>query len=158
MTAMAQPDDHPGTIARPPLIFLAFLLFGIALQLASPYPVLGGWLRPVLALPAIGAGIALMVAAVRSFRAAGTNIPTPLPALALVTTGPYRYSRNPMYLSMSLIYLGLACAMDSLWMLLLFLPLQMLLHVGVIQAEETYMAAKFGGAYRRYRSRVRRWF
>lgn len=157
MTALAQRDDHPETIARPPLIYLAFLIFGAALQLTSPYPVLSDWLRPVLALPAILAGIVLMAAAVRSFRAAGTNIPTPLPARALVATGPYRYTRNPMYLAMSLIYLGLVCAMNSLWMLLLFLPLHLLLHTGVIQAEEAYLASKFGDAYRRYCHRVRRW-
>lgn len=157
MSTLTADDDRPSVIARPPLIFLTFLLFAAALHLVSPFPLMAEWLRPVLALPALACGILLMLSAVRRFRDAGTNIPTPMPTLRLVTGGVYRYSRNPMYLSLSLIYLGFAAGLNSLWALLLFLPLQLILHVGVILREEAYMAEKFGLAYQRYRARVPRW-
>lgn len=157
MNAIADTPDSPGVIARPPLIFLAFLVFGTALHLLSPFPLLSDWLRPVLALPMFAGGASVMAAAVQCFRRAGTNIPTPMPARRLVTAGIYRYSRNPMYLSLSLVYLGVALAENSLWLLLLFLPLQLILHVGVILREEAYLADRFGFDYQRYRARVPRW-
>lgn len=158
MSVLAHGAEGRERIGRPPLIFVSFLVFGAVLQFASPYPVLSDWLRAVLALPAIVSGMALLASASRSFRTAGTGSRVHWPARVLVTAGPYRYSRNPMYLSMSLIYLGLAFAMNSLWALLLMVPLHLLLHVDVIQAEEASLEARFGEAYRRYSHRVRRWF
>jgi protein-S-isoprenylcysteine O-methyltransferase Ste14 len=93
----------------------------------------------------------------RRFSAAGTNIPPTLPTTALVVTGPYRWSRNPLYLAMILVYVGLGIAALSLWALLLAVPLVLLLNYGVIIREEAYLERKFGADYRAYRERVRRW-
>ena len=97
------------------------------------------------------------MAGVRRLRAAATNISTDLPATALVVDGIYGWSRNPLYLAMTLTYIGLAIAAGSVWAIALLLPLLVLMHVGVISREERYLEREFGDAYRQYKSRVRRW-
>ena len=153
----SQQTDRPDVIARPPLIYAGFLLAGATLERLWPT----AWPSTAIQLPAgallIAAGIALMTWAARQFRAAGTNIPTPLPATTLVTSGPYGLTRNPMYVAFNLIYLGVAAAVDSLWLLYLWLPLMAVMQLGVVWGEERYMARKFGAAYDDYRVRVRRW-
>ena len=102
-------------------------------------------------------GVLIGIAGVRGLRAAATNISTDLPATALVVDGIYGRSRNPLYLAMTLIYIGLAIAAGSGWAIALLLPLLVLMHVGVIAREEGYLEQKFGDMYRQYKSRVRRW-
>jgi len=98
-----------------------------------------------------------MTLAIRQFGAAGTNVPTPLPAKAVVTTGLYSYSRNPIYCSMILIYSGLAIGAASVWSFVLLVPVLLLIRYGVIAREERYLDGKFGAPYIEYRARVRRW-
>jgi protein-S-isoprenylcysteine O-methyltransferase Ste14 len=95
--------------------------------------------------------------AILAFRRAGTS-PNPWrPTTAMVTGGPYRLSRNPMYLGFTLLYLGAACWANSLW-LLLFLPVILaLMQQLVILREERYLERRFGAEYVGYRNRVRRW-
>jgi protein-S-isoprenylcysteine O-methyltransferase Ste14 len=105
----------------------------------------------------ISAGFGLLGWAITSFRRAGTNVPTNRPALALVVTGPYRFSRNPIYVGGTLAYLGLALAVDGVWLAALLAPFLLILRYGVIAREERYLEAKFGAAYRAYTQNVRRW-
>jgi protein-S-isoprenylcysteine O-methyltransferase Ste14 len=84
-------------------------------------------------------------------------VPTWMPTTALVTGGPYRISRNPIYLALTLVYLGLALAWGSLWPVVLLAPLLIVMRYGVIGREERYLEARFGDAYRAYRAAVRRW-
>ena len=154
---LTNPRDTPGVIAPPPLILLGFVLLGLALD----------WLRPAAFLPsavqyAVGAALialalALAAAAIVCFTRAGTNVPTRQPATALVVAGPYRFSRNPIYVGMILLVLGIGVMVDSVWLIGLALPFAFVLRYGVIAREERYLAAKFGDAYRAYRERVRRW-
>ena len=102
-------------------------------------------------------GLLIGIAGVRGLRAAATNISTDLPATALVVDGIYGWSRNPLYLAMTLAYIGLAIAAGSAWAIGLLVPLLVLMHVGVISREEEYLERKFGGMYREYKSRVRQW-
>lgn len=151
--------DTPNVIVLPPLIFLGSLALAALLEAILPLPLLP--LAPALgygwgALLVLG-GLILLLLGARRFRAAGTNIPPTLPATALVVTGPYRWTRNPLYLAMILVYLGLGVVALSLWTLLLAVPLVLLLTYGVIIREEAYLERKFGGDYRAYRARVRRW-
>jgi protein-S-isoprenylcysteine O-methyltransferase Ste14 len=88
---------------------------------------------------------------------AGSNVPTRLPTTTIVDTGPYRFTRNPIYLGMVLGLIGLAIASNSLWLLLTLVPFVLVIRYGVVAREEAYLQRKFGDAYRRYRSRVRRW-
>jgi protein-S-isoprenylcysteine O-methyltransferase Ste14 len=91
------------------------------------------------------------------FIRAGTNIPTNRPTTALVTAGPYRFSRNPIYIALTLLYLGIALAVDSAWIAGLIVPVLIAIRYGVIAREESFLEQKFGAAYRDYKARVRRW-
>jgi protein-S-isoprenylcysteine O-methyltransferase Ste14 len=156
---MASTSDTPGVVAPPPLLFLGVLAAGLALDFTM--------LRVPTGLPGflrLGAGAALVVAAgaliagaLGRFRRAGTRAEPWRPSTALVTDGVYRFSRNPMYLAMVLLYPGSALALDSVVALILLPPLLALVQVGVITREERYLEEKFGEDYRRYRASVRRW-
>lgn len=156
---MASTGDNPGVIAPPPLLFGGALAIGAALDF--------GLLRVSTGLAAplrLGAGAvlvaaagALAVAAFGRFRRAGTAVEPWRPSTALVTGGVYRFTRNPIYLALALLYLGLALAMDSVLTVLLLMPLLALVKVGVVAREERYLEGKFGDEYRRYKGSVRRW-
>jgi protein-S-isoprenylcysteine O-methyltransferase Ste14 len=95
--------------------------------------------------------------AIKTFKEAGTNVPPNMPATTIVTTGPFKYSRNPMYLSMLVLYAGMAMLADAPLMLLLTGGLFAVLNNKVIKAEESYLEAKFGEDYLAYKARVHRW-
>ncbi len=157
----AEPADVAGVIAPPPLIYGGFLLVGIALNLAWPMAIVGRDLpdeaRYAIAAVLGGLGLAIAMAALLQFHKAGTAVHPHHPTSALVTTGLYRYSRNPIYVAQTAIYLAIAVLADNWWALILILPTLMLIHGGVIVREEAYLERIFGEAYRAYRSGVRRW-
>jgi protein-S-isoprenylcysteine O-methyltransferase Ste14 len=124
-------------------------LFPIGRLLSLPARLLGVFL--------IAASGALAIPAKRAMRRAGTNINPKLPATAMVTDGPFRYTRNPLYLSLAALYAGLALLIGAVWPLVWLVPLMILVHWGVVRREERYLEAKFGDAYRAYKARVRRW-
>jgi len=149
--------DNPGVVARPPLIYAAALLLVLVCRWFWPMPIsaqpVAFW--PGLALAAVGIGTAIWGR--RTMQAAGTNINPVLPAKAIVSSGPFRFSRNPLYLSLTLIYLGLILAFNTWWGLVALAPLLVIMHRGVVLREERYLEQKFGQSYRQYRSRVRRY-
>ena len=152
-----------GVIARPPLLFLAALLLGFALDhlLHLPFPVARtGWVHWISAINAsalILMGIAVFAASIRNFSRAGTPVPGNQPTLALVTTGIHGWSRNPIYVGMFLMYCGIGVGVRSPWILILTLPLAITIRWGVVAREEAYLERRFGDAYRDYKARVRRW-
>jgi len=151
--------DVAGVIALPPLIFLGFLAAAVVLEAVVPLPLLAAHVFPRYlsgAALAVG-GFVLIAMGTRRFLAAGTNIPPTLPTTALVVDGIYRRTRNPLYLGMTLVYLGLGVAAASLWTIGLVVPLIWVINVGVVAREERYLERKFGDAYRFYKARVRRW-
>jgi protein-S-isoprenylcysteine O-methyltransferase Ste14 len=158
-----EPEEHfhdkPGVIAPPPLIYGGVLALTLLLDWLMGDPSLGlgyDW-RMMIALLFIIAGFFLIAVAAVSFRKAKTNIEPSKPAMALVTTGVYAFSRNPIYVGMALGYIGLSFLADSV-LSLVTLPLAIaIMHYGVIKREEHYLEVKFGQAYRDYRDRVRRW-
>jgi protein-S-isoprenylcysteine O-methyltransferase Ste14 len=141
----------------PPLFYVAGFLAGIALELAFPIAALPLALAVSAGLIGGGLWLALDGLAMLGFRRAGTSMVPMRPTTALVTSGPYRFTRNPMYVGMAFLYAALALALGVIWALAV-LPL-VLLAVDrlVIAREERYLEAKFGEAYREYKSRVRRW-
>jgi protein-S-isoprenylcysteine O-methyltransferase Ste14 len=151
--------EVPGVIALPPLIFLGFLAAAAVLEAIMPLPVaVAHSLARYVAGAVLAAGGFVMIATgTRRFAAAGTNVPPTLPTTALVVDGIYRRTRNPLYLGLSLIYLGLGVAAGSLWAIGLLVPLLWVINVGVVKREERYLERKFGDAYRDYKARVRRW-
>lgn len=152
--------DIPGVIAPPPLIFLGFLIAGIALEYLAVRTQgldMPGSLRWTVVALFLLAGGGLIAAALGRFKAAGTPAPPWQPTTAFVVQGVYRWTRNPMYLGMTLAYLGLTVAANAPVALWLFIPLIMTIHYGVIAREERYMADKFGVPYVNYAHNVPRW-
>jgi protein-S-isoprenylcysteine O-methyltransferase Ste14 len=147
-------------IARPPLLFLAALLLGLALNhlLSLPTPIPRTDPHRIVAAIMTFAGAAMFVAGVRSFFSAATPVQGSKPTRTLVTTGIYGWSRNPIYVGMLLIYVGIGIAVRSPWILVLALPLAIIIRYGVIAREESYLERRFGDAFRNYKARVRRWF
>jgi protein-S-isoprenylcysteine O-methyltransferase Ste14 len=157
VTAGEAAPDHAGVIARPPFIYLGAFLVVLVARWFAPMPIFA----PSIALTL---GLALVVVAVataswgrRTMKAAGTNINPALPATMIVTSGPFRFCRNPLYVSLTLLYLGLTTAVNTWWGLVFLAPLLLIMHVGVVLREERYLEQKFGDTYRAYRSRVRRY-
>ena len=101
--------------------------------------------------------LALFAWAIATITRAGSNVPTNRPTTSIVDTGPYRFTRNPIYLGMMLALVGLAIAFDSLWPLVTLVPFALVIRYGVVAREEAYLERMFGEVYRRYRARVRRW-
>jgi len=149
--------DHPQVVAIPPLIYAGAFGLGLILEGVGRTDVPGAALRFGLGGALLVLGFGFMGAALRAFRAAGTHVEVYLPATALVTAGPYRATRNPIYIGMTLAYLGAGLLADSLWILALALPALVIMHYGVVLREEAYLAATFGEPYRRYARSVRRW-
>jgi protein-S-isoprenylcysteine O-methyltransferase Ste14 len=95
--------------------------------------------------------------AIATMTKAGSNVPTYRPTTTIVESGPYRFTRNPIYLGMMATLAGLAIAFDDLWLLMMLVPFAIVIRYGVVAREEVYLERKFGDVYRDYRSRVRRW-
>jgi protein-S-isoprenylcysteine O-methyltransferase Ste14 len=149
-----------GVIARPPLLFLAALLLGFVFDRLLPLPTPGpgrDWVDWTVAGTLIVIGIGLAASGIRNFSRAATPVPTNEPTRALVTTGIHGWSRNPIYLGLFLVYIGIVIAVGSPWALILTLPLAVTIRYGVVAREEAYLEQRFSGAYRDYKARVRRW-
>jgi len=149
--------DNPGVIAFPPFIFASCAGVGILLHYVFPIHVMrhSTSVTVGVSLSVVSAGLAIWAA--RAMKAAGTNIRPDRPSLAIVKTGPYRFTRNPMYLSLTLLQLAIGFGLDDWVPLLLAVPLILIFHFGVILREERYLAAKFGEPYLAYKREVRRW-
>jgi protein-S-isoprenylcysteine O-methyltransferase Ste14 len=154
------PRDHAGVLVPPPLIFLVLFLIGFWLERRSPWPIRVGAERAlaIAGIVAIGLAITLGLSAVATFRRRGTTIlPVRRSTRAIVDDGPYRLTRNPMYVSMAIAYIGGALSLNSVWPLLLLPIVLAIIDRYVIAREERYLRGKFGEAYEAYMRRVRRW-
>lgn len=167
-------DEHDGggpaiagVIARPILMFPAALLLGFALEHLVPLlPFiprisLERWIGAGIAGALALIGIAIFAAGVRGFKRAETPLPTNQPVRALVTTGVYRWTRNPIYLAFFLVYCGIGLddyfVHGGPWILTFVVPLALIMRYGVVAREEAYLEQRFGNAYRDYKAHVRRW-
>lgn len=148
--------DSAGIPLFPPLIYVAAFLLGVVLEFPIPTPDLPLPLAIGIGIVGVVVWVALDPAAMRTFRQAGTEVPPNRPTTALVRAGPYRVSRNPMYLGMLLLYAALALAFGVLWALALLPVVFLVLDRLVVPREEAYLERKFGDDYRAYRKQVRR--
>jgi protein-S-isoprenylcysteine O-methyltransferase Ste14 len=156
---MADTADTANVIVRPPIAWALAVLAGLALNWLMPLPFLpaavsAGWLGGAIVF---ALALALAAWAIATMTRVGSNVPTNMPTTTIVDTGPYRFTRNPIYLGMVLGLIGLAIAFNSLWLLMTLVPFALVIRYGVITREEVYLERKFGDIYRRYRARVRRW-
>jgi len=151
--------DHAGVLIPPPLLYLIPIAIAMLLHSRRPWPIADAWLALTLwGAVVFATGVAIGATSVFNFRKANTTIlPMGRPTTAIVAHGPYRFTRNPMYLGMACGYLGISLMLNNLWALL-FMPLAVaVIDWFVIRREERYLAGKFGEPYREYCSRVRRW-
>ena len=144
-------------IVRPPWVYLGAIALGLLLQFAWPVRLVSRAVSVPLGGSLVFVAVALFLYAVRTFRTAGTPVPGNRPTTTIVRTGPYRCSRNPIYLSFSLLQLGVAFWANSLWLLVTLMPAVGLMSFMVIPREERYLETRFPSNYLPYKAAVRRW-
>ncbi|MBV9278591.1 MAG: isoprenylcysteine carboxylmethyltransferase family protein [Chloroflexi bacterium] len=149
--------DAPGVIAPPPLVYLGGLLVGFALQRLLPAPRQPRTVTRPMGGALLVTGVALAAWFITAFRRAGTPVDPRQTPTALVTTGPYRITRNPGYLALALVYSGITLVAGAFWPLLLLVPTLIVIDRGVIAREERYLEVKFGDEYIELKGRTRRW-
>jgi protein-S-isoprenylcysteine O-methyltransferase Ste14 len=150
-------QDAPGVVALPPLVYALGLAAGLGLEALLPSATILEEVRWPAGGVLLATGMLLGPWFLVTFWRAGTPVDVGKPTTALVTHGPFRLSRNPGYLSLALIYLGIAVLASALWALATLVPTLAVIQIGVIQREERYLERKFGEEYRRYKSRIRQW-
>ena len=154
---MADEQDTPSIRVPPPPIYLLALLLGLLLDRRAHVPFLPRGVARLLGWPLVGGGVALVAWFIRTMRGADTTLDVNKPVSRLVQNGPFRYSRNPGYLSLTMLYAGIAFLRNALWAIL-FLPLVVyVIQREVIEREERYLERSFGEEYLAYKARVRRW-
>lgn len=160
---MTTPDaaDTPGLMMPPPVFLLIALVLAVALEWLLGLSFLAA---PGLASPQVWIGLLVLIVAIvlpisgfRTFTREGTNVNPFQPALKLVTSGPYRFTRNPMYLGMVLFLLGLSLIFSLEWGLILTPLLWLTYDRLVVAREEAYLSRKFGEPYDAFLGRTRRW-
>lgn len=149
--------DRSGVKVPPPLIYVAGFLVGIVVELLFPISALPLPLALAAACTGLAIWLALDGAAMLQFRSARTSMIPMKPSTALVTSGPYRVTRNPMYVGMAVLYAALALALGVIWALAILPFVLLAVDRLVIAREEPYLERKFGDEYRQYKGRVRRW-
>jgi protein-S-isoprenylcysteine O-methyltransferase Ste14 len=146
--------DTAQVMVRPLLAWGLAVIAGFALNWLVPLPILpAAWIGAMVFFLAL----VLFIWAVVTITTAGSNVPTNLPTTTIVERGPFRFTRNPIYLAMFLGLVGMAIAFGNFWLLLMLAPFVVVIRYGVVAREEAYLDRKFGDVYRGYRSRVRRW-
>ena len=155
---MTEAADSSNAIIRPPIAWALAFVAGLALDLLYPLRFVPASIPAALVGGAVfAAGFALAIWAIVTIRKAGSRIETTKPTTAIVAGGPYRFTRNPVYIGMFLGQTGLAIGFDSLWVLAMLVPFYLVIRYGVVAREEAYLTRKFGAVYLDYMSRVRRW-
>ncbi len=149
--------EGPGLRIHPPVVYLLALLVAIGLNYLWPISFLPRWWGVVLGIVVIALGAAIMPAVVSRFRRFRTAFDPHKPASALITDGPYRFSRNPAYIALTLWYLGLGPVLNNAWILLLAILPVLVMDQWAIPREERHLEERFGQDYVRYKARVRRW-
>jgi len=154
---MVNEKDNPSVIAPPPLIFLSGLLVGGFISWLYPFAFLPTTFSIIAGVLLALVGLGFIAAAFVKMRRARTNVEPWKPTTAIIDDGVYGISRNPIYLGMILIYLGVSFLFNSFWFLPPLAPVLFLMRHGVILREERYLERKFGGEYLDYKNRVGRW-
>lgn len=159
---MNQPGARPGTlhagvVAPAPVMYAAAMALGLAAEFTLPTVPMPRTVTLWLGGAVIVLSIPIVVSAIMALARARTAFDARKPATALVSDGAFHYSRNPTYLALTLLYVGIALVLGSPWVLLMGVPAVALTQWGVVLREERYLEAKFGEEYRRYKTNVRQW-
>ena len=152
--------DHPKLPILPPFAYFLPFLAGVALHhIVGADRIPRAWVPPMrlLGCALIAVGAAINISGWLAFHRAGTPVFPHKPTIAIVKDGPYRFTRNPLYLSLAIAYLGVALLLGYFWPLIFFPVAVFLVDRSIIPREEQYLEGKFGAEYTRYRDSVRRW-
>ena len=161
------PQDHSGSdatqevanlgMARPPLVYGAAIATGLLLELGWPLPFLPRIVAALLGSLLVVVAVVVFLYSMREFQTAGTPVPGNKPTTVIVRTGPYRFSRNPIYLAFSIFQLGIASWVSSVWLIVTLIAAVAVMASVVIPREERYLERRFGADYLDYKRSVRRW-
>jgi protein-S-isoprenylcysteine O-methyltransferase Ste14 len=157
MESASRAPASAGVRVPPPLIYLGGLAVGFALEALLPGSSVPDAVQWILGGVLLVAGVALLGSFNTAFHRKGTAVEPWKPTTAIVTTGPYRLTRNPAYLGMALVYIGIALLADALWVLAPLPVVLLIIDRAVIAREERYLERKFGHEYLDYKGRARRW-
>jgi protein-S-isoprenylcysteine O-methyltransferase Ste14 len=151
--------DHPGVKFPPPIVYAVAVLGGWWLNRFWPLPVrtVAGGTLAVLAWALAAAALVLLATPAVLFIRNHTSILPMRPSSALVAAGPYRFTRNPMYLGMALLTMALGLWLNTWWIIVLLMPALLIVQRFVIAREEAYLRRRFGAEYDAYTRQVRRW-
>lgn len=152
---MNRNHEHAGVIAPPPVLFLAGIASGFFLNRWTSWHALPS--LPLIGTIVSAIGILLAGWSSITMTRAGTPVNPHRPVIRVVRHGPYRWSRNPIYVAMALVVFGIALATGDVWMVVTLVPVLVLVHYGVVLREEAYLGKKFGEPYQQYCQEVRRW-
>lgn len=160
MSSRGEFQDRTGVRVFPPLVYAGGLLAGGLVQHFWPFAIVPAGSAGLLrggGIVVIGITSALALWAVYAMRAVGTSPNPARPTTALTFAGPYRFTRNPMYLAFSLMSAGVAGVANALWPLLYVPIIVLVIQRTAIRPEERYLADKFGPEYLAFKARVPRW-
>ena len=156
---MENKKDHPGIYVPPPIVYA--LIFLVAVFIQKKLPIDDSLFRQQLT-KVVGAGLLIialffLIRSLRQFLLSKNTLVTIMPANSLQTNGIYNITRNPMYMGLAIVYLGISCLIGNWWNIILFPLLLLLIQEYMIKREEKYLERRFGQAYLAYKSKVRRW-
>lgn len=149
--------DNPGVAAPPPLIYLIALVAGLVVNRIYSARLLPRSVPRSSGLSLVLGGFLIGLLGLREMRRVETNVSPYKPSTGIVASGPYRFTRNPIYVGFTLMYLGISALANALWPVLLLPGVLTLMNRGVIDREEAYLERKFGEEYLSYKERARRW-
>lgn len=149
--------DNPGVIAPPPVIYAVPLAVGWYVNSLDPFPMMPPLYAKWIGIALIGVAIVLMLLAGLQFSRRHTSMIPYRPTTAIIQSGPFRVTRNPIYLADTVCYVGVAILLNTAWPLLVLPLVLLVMHHGVILREERYLEQKFGDEYNSYKMSVRRW-
>jgi len=156
---MENKKDNPGVYIPPPLFYVVIFLAALFLQ--NKFPINAILFRgqgfKILGIIFIFIALFFLIKSLRQFIQSKNTVVTMLPASSLQTAGIYRITRNPMYLGLAIVYLGLSCLIGNWWNFILFPFLLLLVQQYIIRKEEKYLDRRFGKEYAAYKHKVRRW-
>jgi protein-S-isoprenylcysteine O-methyltransferase Ste14 len=141
----------------PPIFYITALLLGLVLNYFFLITLLPEVWRYSVGIALIVVSGAIVPFVIIRYKKLKTPFDVRKPAEALITDGPNRYSRNPGYLSLTLLYLGVGFILNNIWILSLVVPVVLIMDLWIIRSEERHLEAVFGEQYLRYKSAVRRW-
>lgn len=150
-------NDAPGLVVPPPIIYFGAVAMGFLTDWLWPLTLLPNAVQYVLGGLVIVVSGAIMPFVMREFSRAQTHFDARKPVTNLIVTGPFQFSRNPSYLALALLCVGIAIISDTVWIIVWLIPATLVADYGIIRREESFLEDKFGDAYRIYKAKVRRW-